>query len=141
MVSGSQTGFWRSVLQVGDCLAESLSLGSETPESPGEDLLPLCVEPKVDDPRVSGGWSPLNETGLLGPGHKLRDAALGELEPVGECGDRRLLAQIRRALDLQEQLVPPGRDPAVARHNLRPVLEPPERDAELGDARRLLGGR
>ncbi len=95
MAPGSQPGFGGSVLQVGDRVAESLPLGSETPKGAGEDLLPLCAESKVDDPCVGGGGRPLEKAGLLGPRHELRDAALGELEAVGECGDRRLLRQVR----------------------------------------------
>ena len=70
---------------------------------------------------------------MLGPRHELRDAALGELQAIGERGHRGLLGQVGRALDLQEEQVPRGRDPAVARDDLRLALEPPERDAELGD--------
>ena len=62
---------------------------------------------------------------MLGPRHELRDAALGELQPIGERGHGGLLGQVGRALDLQEEEVPRGRDPTVARDDLRLALEPP----------------
>ena len=120
------------LVEVRERVAELRALGLELGERQHQPPLPFRGEPEVCDAGVPLRLRALDQPGLLGPADELGDRALGELEALGELGDRGLLVPARGTLDHEQEQMPLRRQARHARHALAPAQELAQRRAELG---------